>query len=119
MAITVSYFWPVATPGSATAPTATTPPPQIPTSTVKYNRVNAELIGDGTSTSVTVVHNLGMTVQELAALWPTVGFEATVSGAPSVWVSARATNSVTLGLSGTFSGTFGIVRISRPVSSER
>lgn len=119
MSISVSYFWPVATPGSATAPTSTTRPPTNPTSSVDFNEVVAQLIGDGTSTSVVVTHNLQITVAELAQLWPEVRLEPNAASAPSVYVSAKTSNNVTLGFNGTFLGTFGIVRIKRPANVSR
>jgi len=119
MAITVLYEWPVATPGSTTPPTGTTPPPTIPTSTVRYNTVVAELVGDSSSTSVVITHNLALTTSQLAVLQPEVAYEPLVSGAPTIWVSARATNTVTIGFSATSAVTFGLVRIRRPFGPTR
>lgn len=112
MAITLTYEWPVS---GATAPTANATPPNIPTSTTKFNEVIVSAIGDGTATSFTITHNFGLTPAELAALFPEVRYEPSVAGAPSYYVSARATNSVTVGLNGTFVGTFGVFRVNRPM----
>lgn len=118
MAISVNYKTPVS---GTVAPTATTAPTQLFESTVKYNTVVAELVGDGTSTSVVITHNLEASTAELAADFPDVGVEPLVSGAPSWWVSTRGTNSVTIGLSATFTSgvTFGVVKIKRPLSNTR
>lgn len=112
MAITANYQWPVT---GGTAPAATANPPQIPTSSVKFNAVAAAIDGDGVSAGPLVfTHNLGITAQELADNFPEVTFEPTVAGAPSWWVSAKATNTVTVSFSGTFAGTFGTLRVKRP-----
>jgi hypothetical protein len=113
MALTLSYQWPVT---GATAPAATTAPPELPTSSVRYNEVATQVIGDAVSTSIQITTNLQLTAAELAAGFPEVVFEPSQSGAPSWWVSAKASNSVTLGFSGTFTSgvTFGVARIKRP-----
>lgn len=113
MAITLDYLWPVN--GTSTAPTATANPPEIPTSSVKFNAVAVQLSGDGVATSVQITHNLQLTTTELADSFPEVRFEPTAANAPSgFYVSAKTSNTVTVNWAGTFSGTFGIVRISRP-----
>ena len=113
MAITLSYLWPVT---GATAPAATQNPPQIPQSSVKFNEVAVNMVGDGSAVSVTVTHNLQLTAAELGAGFPEVRFEPIVAGGPSgFYVSAKATNTVTVGFnSATFVGTYGILRIARP-----
>lgn len=118
MAIPVTYKTPVS---GTIAPVATTPPTQYFESTVRFNKVSAEVQGDAASTSVVVTHNLGLSAAELAADFPDVNFEPIVTGAPSWWVSARATNTVTIGFSATFTNgtTFGVVKVSRPLSSIR
>ena len=116
MAIVPNYKTPVS---GATAPTATAPPTQYFESSVRFNKVRAELTGDGAATTVVVTHNLGLSPAELAADFPEVNVEPIAAGAPTWYVSARATNTVTLGFGGTFSGTFGVVSISRPHSGSR
>lgn len=119
MAISILYDWPVSTPGSTTPAPSTQAPPTTPTSTVKFNDVVATLVGDGTSTSVTITHNLELSSAELGQVFPEVAFEPIVTGAPTYWVSARAANTVTIGLSGTTSATFAVVRIRRPFSASK
>lgn len=108
------------TPISGTiAPTATQAPTQYFESSVRFNRVNVELTGDGVATGITITHNLGLSPAELAADYPDVGLTPLLSGAPSWWVTANTANNTQLSFSGTFSGTFFIAKISRPQSSTR
>jgi len=113
MAITLSYLWPVT---GGTPPASSATPPNIPTSSVKFNEVAIDMVGDGSAVSVVATHNLELTPAELAAGFPEVRFEPIVAGAPSgFYVSAKATNTVTVGFnSATFVGTYGILRIARP-----
>lgn len=116
MAIVPNYKTPVS---GTIAPGASTAPTQYFESSVRYNKVVAELNGDGAATGVTITHNLGLSPAELAADFPDIGIENVVSGAPSWWVTARTTNNIQLSFGGTFSGTFGVAKISRPVSLAR
>jgi len=113
MAITQTYVWPIQ---GATAPAANFAPPAIPTSSTPFDEVAVQLQGDAASTSVTITTNFGLTPAELARFFPEVTYEPEASGAPSHYVSARASNSVTLGFSATFGlgVTFGLVRVKRP-----
>lgn len=116
MAIVPNYKTPVS---GTIAPAANAAPTQYFESSTRYNKVVAELNGDGSATGVTITHNLGMSPAELAADLPDVGIENVVSGAPTWWVTARTTNNVQLSFGGTFSGTFGVCKISRPLSNAR
>ena len=122
MAITVNYYWPVTTPGSTTPAAANQKPPTIPVppSTVAYNEVVAQLTSDAASTSIVVTHNLGITAGELAELWPEIRFEPIVAGGPSLYIIARAANTVTVGLAATTpAGAFSVVRIRRSIAPSR
>lgn len=118
MALNVNFKTPVA---GTVAPAANAAPTQYFESSVRFNEVRAEVVGDGTSTSIVITHNLGMSPAELAADFPRVQFEPIAANAPSHFVSARATNTVTVGFNGTFlsGGTFGIISIQRPQSAGR
>ena len=111
MAITATYQWPVT---GATAPAATVAPPEIPTSSTRFNEVAASLVGDGVSTSIQLTTNFGLTAAELAAGFPEVRLEPNAANAPTWYVSAKASNSVTIGFNSTFNGTFGVLRVTRP-----
>lgn len=119
MAIVPNYYWPVAVPGSTTPAASSAQPPTGGTSSVKFNEVVAQITGDGTSTSFVVTHNLQLTTGELAELWPEVEYEPIISGAPTHWVIARATNTVTIGMSGTTALAFAVVRVRRPATLTR
>lgn len=119
MAISVSFFWPVTTPGTSTPPPANQQPPTTPTGTGRFNKVVVELQGDSATTTITITHNLQLSALELGQQAPEVAYEPLVSGAPSIWVAARTTNNVTLSFSATSSVTFGLVRISRPFSPNK
>jgi hypothetical protein len=119
MAITVNYEWPVAVPGSTTPASSSQKPPTNPTSSVPYNDVVALLTGDGSSTTVTITHNLELTAAELAQQWPEVDFEPLIPSGPAPWIIAKAANTVTIGFVGTTLSAFRLVRIRRPLSESR
>jgi hypothetical protein len=119
MALTATYFWPVATPGTTTPPASSAAPPTNITSSVRFNQVDVEVTGDGTSTTIVLTHNLEITPTELTQLWPEVRFEPIVASAPSPYVVARASNTVTVAFVGTSLLATHIVRISRPFSATR
>ena len=119
MALTVLYDYPVTTPGTTTPAPANQPPPTNLDSSTRFNRVKARLVGDGSTTSVTITHNLGVSTAQLAQDYPEVHFEPLVTGAPSYWVITRAANSITIGLSATTAATFAVVTILRPFSPSK
>lgn len=114
MAITLNYYWPVVTPGSTTPAAASQQSPSMPTSTTPFNSVEVVVTGDGASTGITITHNLGLSTAELSRLFPEVRFEPQVSSYPTWWVSGRASNTVSISFSATFTVSTGIFRISRP-----
>lgn len=119
MALTATYFWPVATVGTTTPPASSAAPPTNITSSVRYNQVDAEVTGDGASTTIVLTHNLEITPLELTQLWPEVRFEPIAPSAPTPWVIARASNTVTIGFVGTSLVATHIVRITRPFGPTR
>ena len=125
MAVTINYYWPVATPGTTTPAPSNQAVPTIPTppATSRFNSVTATITDDGATTSAVIVTNFGLTAGELTALWPKVNFEPTIPGGFNVsgfYVAARASNSVTVGFSPITSGVvIGVVRVTRPIAPER
>ena len=82
MAVTINYYWPVATPGTTTPAPSNQAVPTIPTppATSRFNSVTATITDDGATTSAVIVTNFGLTAGELTALWPKVQFEPTLPG---------------------------------------
>lgn len=121
---TINYDWPVASPGT-TPPASTTPPPTITTSSVRYNTVVAQLIGDGLGplTTITITHNLQLTTAELAAQQPEVAVEYLVPAIAGqcIYVVSKGTNTVVLGCAVTMTAatTYATIRIRRPFAPTR
>ena len=123
MALTVNYYWPVAVPGTTTPAPSNQMVPTIPTppASSRFNEVVAQITDDGVTTSAVITTNFGLSVGELAALWPEVKFEPTLPGGlTGFYVVARAANSVTIGLRPVTSGVVvGVVRVTRPLAPTR
>lgn len=113
MAYVTTYLWPVA---GLTAPTAT--------QSFKYNEVSADVNkGASGDTTVDITHNWALSAAVLAAGYPEVELEPSALSFYSAlyFVSARATNSITL-TAATGGGTTGAnvrVRIKKPNSLEK
>lgn len=110
MANTLNYENPSA--GGATPPTAAV--------MKNHQQMSAIVTGDGSATSIVVVHNFGISAADLTLGYPEVEIEILLAAGntAAAIVTTKATNSVTLTCTA-FTGAGLRVRIKRPFSPTR
>jgi hypothetical protein len=113
MAYTVTYLWPIA---GLVAPTAT----QVQ----GHNQVSADVNkGASGDTTVTITHNFGTSVADLASGFPDIQLEPTALAYYTAlpFISSRTTNTVvvTCATGGGTTGDIFRIRIKKPFSKEK
>jgi hypothetical protein len=95
------------------------PKTTAPVAPVGTNTVKGTVTLDGSDTTLTITHNLGFSVAELAANFPEVviEFAAAAEHTSDVYISSKTANTVVLTYLAVANSLF--ITIKRPISSEK